>query len=582
MSTSKINNEVRMSVINNNDKQDFIAKYRAAIRAKLSREEFAEYLGVLPDSVIRRRLTVQTTTGLDLPYLDSDLDFDGTISVKKVEEFEEFYKKIVEDHEGPASQDISSNKKKVYVITAAQNATPVHEGFWASLKMYAELRNATIMVIPYRYRNPTSLWSQKSNEAEYWWPSIVDFLIPHEVKICKGLQLLGQIKMQPTAVTPLSGFDGYTGSDSAILGHPKLQLKTVATPSKKMPKILTTTGACTIKNYSDSKAGHKSRFHHNISACIVEVDDDKFHIRHVHGETDGSFYDLEYYYTPHGRTKYGRAAGLVPGDVHAEFVDERVEAALFHGPNSIAETLNPEVLVYHDLEDFYRRNHHHKGDDLIAYGKHHFGRDNVEEGLQVSADFVDKNNRENTVNLIVKSNHDEAFDRWLRDAEPKFDPENARFYYYMKFNQLTNLKRTRTGFETVNAFEFWCHNPLDQRGLQSSDNTMFLRRDQSFEVAGIEISFHGDIGANGSRGSVNAFSKIGPKTIIGHSHSPGIVEGSYQVGVCAYLDLEYAVGPSSWLHTHCIIYPNGSRALINVINGEWRASYYDQEHKLAA
>ena len=565
-----------------NNNQEFIAKYRAAIKAKLSREEFAEYLGVKPDSVIRRRLTIQTTTGLDLPYLDSDPDFDGSISVAKIDQFEEIYRKIVDDHIGPGRTDLSDNTKAIYVITAAQNATPIHKGFWATLLSYASHRNAELMVIPYRYRNPTSLWSEANKGAEYWWEPLREYLVDEEVQICKGLQMLGQIKMQPTAVTPLSGFDGFTGSDSAILGHPKLQLKTVATPSKKMPKVLTTTGACTVENYTDSKAGHKGRFHHNISALIVEVDGDKFHMRHVHGEDDGSFYDLDYYYTPHGRRKYGRAAGLVPGDVHAEFVDENVEAALFRGPDSIMEVLKPEVLVYHDLEDFYRRNHHHRGNDLIAYGKHHFGLDNVEEGLQISADFIDRNNREDTLNLVVRSNHDEAFDRWLREAEPKYDPENARFYYYMKFHQLENLKQTRTGFRTFDSFEWWCENPLDQRGLNCIDNTTFLKRDQSYEVAGIEIGFHGDVGMNGARGSANSLSKIGPKTIIGHSHSPGIVEGCYQVGVCAYLDLEYAVGPSSWLHTHCIIYPNGSRALINVINGEWRASYYDREDELLA
>jgi len=564
--------------MSNNNNNDFIAKYKAALKCKFSREEFADYLGFKPESVIRRRLNIQQTTGLDLPYIPSDPNYDGSVDFDKVEKFEDIYEKLLQNHEGREKIDYTHKSKAVYVITAAQNATPVHEGFWATLQAYAEIRNAEIMVIPYRYKNPTSLFSDKDDD--YWWPSVENYLVSSEVQLCKGLQLLGQIKMQPTATTPLSGFDGFTGLDSAIFGHPKLQLRTVATPSKRMPKILTTTGACTVENYTDSKAGHKGKFHHNISALIVELDGDKFHLRHVHGDEDGSFYDLEYHYTAHGRTRYGRVVGLVPGDVHAEFVDDKVEAALFRGPNSIVEVLDPEILIYHDLEDFYRRNHHHRGNDLISYGKHHFGRDNVEEGLQISADFIDRNSRDRTLNLIVRSNHDEAFDRWLREADPKMDPENARFYYYMKFHQLNNLKKTRTGFQTIDSFEFWCHNPLDQTGLQSKGNTSFLRRDQSYEVADIEIGFHGDVGINGSRGSASAFSKIGPKTIIGHSHSPGIVEGCYQVGVCAYLDLEYAVGPSSWLHTHCVIYPNGSRALINVINGEWRASFYGKEYEL--
>lgn len=559
--------------------EDFVLKYKAALKSKLSREEFATYMGIKPETVIRRRLTVKTNTGLDLAYLPSDSKYDGKVSVEKIERFEEELQKLKEKNEGP-KVSVLKNKKKVYIIVSAQNATPIHSGFWSTLLKYAELRNAEILVIPYRYKNPTSVWSENSADEDYWWEPLTPYLVSSKVKLCEGLQVAAQIKIQPTAVHPLSGLDTITGIDSGIFGHPKLQLKTVATPSKKLPKILATTGTCTIENYTDSKAGHKGHFHHNISALVVEVDDDKFHMRHVHGEDSGAFYDLDYYYTPNGRKKYGRLPALISGDVHAEFLDEKVKAGTFVGPNSIVEHLRPEILGFHDVEDFYRRNHHHRGNDILAYGKHHFGRNNVEEGLQITADFIDSVSRDDTLNLIIRANHDEAFDRWLKEADPKIDPENAKFYYYMKFHQLDKIKPTRTGYQTIDAFEFWCKNPMDQKGLASIENTKFLRRDESFVVNGIEIAFHGDVGNNGARGSIHSYSKIGPKVVIGHSHSPGILEGAYQVGVSAYLDLEYAVGPSSWLHTHCLIYPNGSRTLINLINGEWRASYYDKEYQL--
>lgn len=553
------------------DTEDFIAHYKAALKAKLSREEFAEYLGVKSESVIRRRLSVYHHTGLNLPYLDSDPNFDG-ISVDKADNFESALESIKSKHkEKPFI--IETDKQKVYIIVSAQNATPVHDGFWATILMYAELRNAEIIVIPYRYHNPTSIWSETAAKEDYWWSSLAPYINSHNRKLCDGLQVLGHIKMKPTAVNPLSGLDGYTGLDSAVVGHPKVQLRTVATPSKKMPKILTTTGSCTVPNYTDSKTGHKGKFHHNLSALVVEVDNDCYHMRHVHGEDNGNFYDLEYYYTPYGREKYGRAAGLVPGDIHAEFIDEQVEAATFKGPESIVETLRPEVMALHDVEDFYRRNHHHRGNDLLAFGKHHFGRNNVEDGLQVTADFIDRYSRNDMLTLIIRSNHDEAFERWLREADPKSDPENAKFYYYMKFHQLDKLRPTSTGFDTINAFKFWCENPMDQRGLRKLDNIKFMKRDESFIVSDIEIGFHGDIGSNGSRGSIKNYTKIGPKVVIGHTHSPGIDEGAYQVGVSASLNLEYANGPSGWLHTHCLIYPNGSRTLINVINGKWRASF---------
>jgi len=231
--------------------------------------------------------------------------------------------------------------------------------------------------------------------------------------------------------------------------------------------------------------------------------------------------------------------------------------------------LNPEVWVLHDLEDFYRRNHHHRGNDIIAFGKHHYGRNNVEDGLQISADFVDRHSRKNMVNLIVKSNHDEALDRWLGEADPKSDPENAVLYHYLKYHQYKSVRMSRTGFKSFDPFKFWCENPESRPGLRNIENTHFLERDESFVIAGIEIGFHGDKGPNGARGSINNFSKIGPKTIIGHSHSPGIFHGTYQVGVSAYTDLEYASGPSSWMQTHCVVYPDGSRTLIHIVKGKW-------------
>jgi hypothetical protein len=81
---------------------------------------------------------------------------------------------------------------------------------------------------------------------------------------------------------------------------------------------------------------------------------------------------------------------------------------------------------------------------------------------------------------------------------------------------------------------------------------------------------HGHLGANGARGGLRGFSKLGVKTIVGHSHTPGIIEGAYQVGTSSHLKLEYNDGPSSWLNTHALVYPNGKRTLINIIKGKWR------------
>ena len=551
--------------------EKFVMRYKAALHAKLTRQEFANILGLKPDSVRRRRLSVYHYSGLDLPLLKDD-ENSNEPSSDKIEKYNNqlSFLRSAKDSFKIKDERQESNKKR-YVVTSAQNATPVHEKFLASLLRYCDEMDAEFIVIPYRYRNPTSIWSQNNKDDDYWDSRIAKYIKKEHIKLNDHFRLVGHIKIQPTAVSPLSGFDGYTGEDSAVFGHPAVELKTIPTPAQKLPKILSTSGAVTVPNYTDSKAGHKGQFNHSLAALVVEIDGDRFFQRHVHAdEQTGAFYDLDTYYTPEYTRSGHRVAALVTGDIHAEFHDKDVEKATYTDENSIMNVLQPEVWAIHDLEDFYARNHHHRGNDLLTYGKHHFGRNNVEESLQISADFVDKHSRDGMLNLVIKSNHDEALDRWLREADPKTDPENATFYHYMKYHQYKNLHKTETGFQTIDPFEFWCKNPESQRGLRRTDRTKFLRRDESFVVKDVEIGFHGDIGPNGSRGSLKSFSKVGPKLIIGHSHTPGIFQGVYQVGLSAMLNLEYASGPSSWLHTHCVVYPDGHRTLIHVVKGKWK------------
>lgn len=553
---------------------EFIVNYKAALKAKLTREELAKLLGIKADSLLRRRLAIHKETGLNLPILDSiPSSADEDVSQEKLEKYNAEVLELTEKSFARKTSDNLQLNKKVYVITSAQNATPVHEGFLANILNYCESRDAQLIVIPYRYKNPNSLWTANQEGDEWWHQSLKSFLCSDDIRLCKRFRVMGHIPIQPTATIPLSGFDSYTGNDSGVFGHPKVQLRTIATPSQNLPKLLTTTGSVTVPNYTDTKTGHIGDFHHSLSAVVVEIgDNDEFHLRHIHGDqVTGAFYDLDKFYNENAIEKVDRIAALITGDTHAEFIDDEVLASTYLSDDSIVKTLNPEAIIYHDLLDFYSQNHHHRGREVISIGKHRYGRGNVEEGLQMAADFVDMVSRENTLNVVVKSNHDEAFDRWLEECNPKFDPENAQFYYYMKYHQTKSIQPTETGFTSIDPFAFWCHNPDKKAGLQNKQQTYFLPRGESFRVNGIELGFHGDFGLNGAKGSSKSFAKIGSKTIIGHGHYPEIFEGCYRVGVSARLDLEYQKGQcSNWLHTHCIIYPDGKRTLINIINGKWK------------
>lgn len=459
--------------------------------------------------------------------------------------------------------------RQTYVVTSAQNATGVHRRALRSLLNYCRINKAQLLVIPYRYRNPTSMWSQRAQHDDWWAAELHPYLINRRVELNRHLVLLADIMTQPTATSPLGGFETITGGRSGIIGHPKLELLTVPTPQQKLPKILTTTGAVTKRNYIPSKAGKKGEFHHTFGACVVEVDGDRFHVRQLNMRNNGSFCDLLAEYDGDEVRRYDRVPALVMGDSHIEVIDPQVVSATFDGPDSIVGTLRPEVLVWHDVFDGAAGNPHEAGRVFHEYVKRRAGKDNVEAEVRRTFAFIDAHTPKDTRNVIVPSNHIDFLRRWLEATDPRRDPVNIEFWADTCKAIVGSAETdwTPSGVSVQDPFAWW-----GKRLLACSGRTMFLRRDQQHQIKGIEVAFHGDRGPGGARGTRLAFSKIGIRSIIGHTHAPGIRDGAYQVGTSSKLDLTYAAGsPSAWLHAHCLILPNGKRQLITIIDGKWHA-----------
>lgn len=451
-----------------------------------------------------------------------------------------------------------------YVITAAQNATPIWMPFYNSLLRYCEHNDAELLVIPYRYKNPTSMWTAEAKHDDWWAHKLAKYLIDKRVNLHPHLTLLADIKTQPTASSPLVGFETLTGPNSAIVGHPKMELMVVPTPQSRMPKILTTTGAVTKKNYIPAKAGKKAEHHHTFGACVVELDEGKFHIRQLNATRSGDFCDLDWEYYPDRKPERVRIAGIVLGDSHVDFADPNVVTATF-GTGGMTEVLDPAKIVWHDVLDFYSGSHHHRHEVFTRYAKHHSKRNNVEAEIDRCFKFIDKWSCA-AQNIFVNSNHHNHLAQWVKETDPRQDPENAVFWAQTFTAMCKGTTMTDKGAQTPDPFVYWARHKL-----KCAQKSVFLNPDDSYEINGIEVGYHGDRGANGARGSIKAFGKIGAKTVIGHSHTPGIKDGVFQTGTSSLLRLEYTHGPSSWLHTHCLIYGNGKRTLVNIIDGKWRA-----------
>lgn len=470
--------------------------------------------------------------------------------------------------------------RNVFVFTWGQNSTPVHEGFWAALHGLCEHRDADLNVIQGRYLNRTGIVGRAQIEGGFndlWWvDEIKDYLWNRRGDICEGVQILGDIKVRPTAVNPLVGLETITGKKSGILGHPKLAMKCVATPEGMPAKQLLTTGACTIANYTDSKAGQKGKHHHCIGATIVEVaPDGTFFMRQINALRDGSFIDLDTQYNTDGTHEpAGRALALSLADWHYPFTDPQVVEATFgieDTKGSIVEVLKPEKLFWDDLIDFYGRNHHSINDPFLALGKaggglHDYNdmRSEIETAFYEVTHYtlVAEEAAGGPVTSILKAdNHGEAFTRYIKERSWKTDPVNATFYLETALKMAQGVHETKIGIAYPDALAVWAR--------EWCPDAVVLGRHDSYMVGDIECAFHGDIGPNGARGNITAFSKIGVKVIIGHTHTPGIENGAYQNGTSSYIPLAYTKGPSSWMHTHTVIYANGKRALLTIEGNRW-------------
>lgn len=451
-----------------------------------------------------------------------------------------------------------------YLITSAQNATPVHKRFLRTLERAAHQLGAELVVIPLRYRNPTSIWSAKQDSDEWWSPEVEPYLFNRRRKLNPNLVLVGDVKIQPTASSPLAGFESLTGAESCVIGHPKMAFRSVPAPTGRFPKILSTTGSCTVRNYTDTKAGALGAFHHCLGAVMVEIDGKRFHLRQINADRKtGAFIDLDRLYTEEGNEPAPPALGLVLGDTHARFTCPKVDAATF-GAGGIVQMLQPRSVIFHDLFDGYSVNPHHAGNPFIAQAKARAQLGNVRAEVEHAVRFV-ADRCEGRQAVVVPSNHDDFLSRWLIATDWRHSPGNAGFYLETAGAMVASARVTAQGADYLDPLAYWITK------LRGDAKIRVLRRDESFKLSDIECGQHGHRGPNGARGTLRNLSRLGARVITGHTHTPGIEEGHYQCGTSTPLRLEYTQGPSSWLNTHCVVYANGKRSLITIIEGRWRA-----------
>ena len=457
-----------------------------------------------------------------------------------------------------AKTRIFDKEKKRFIITWAQNNTPVHKKFIQNIEAYSKYINADIHIIAGRYKNPTSVWSSQQETEEIWDSSIVKYLDANRHNIHKFLSILSDIKIQPTAVNPMTGMQSLSGINSCIFGAPRVQMEMIPVLDGNTPKMMLTTGAATLQNYTDSKSGKIGEFHHTFGFVIVEISDDEiFFARQVTADDkNGNFSDL-YYEVKNGNvTQLNNIEAIVLGDLHCGHHDEKVLDSTF----TLMSNLKPKHVVIHDAFDGDSISHHQMKDPFIQYGKEVQGTNDLGKEIDNMMGILGNFKCFDNV-IIIRSNHDDFVDRWLKNEDWKKQPTFKNAPLYMDLSARL-LRQYGNGNENIIGV-------IPELIKEKFPEFITLGRNASYKVKDWELGQHGDIGANGSRGSLLQFRKLNTKIIVGHYHSPGRKDGALAVGTSTKMRVGYNIGPSSWLQSHIIIHTDGRAQHINFIKGKY-------------
>jgi hypothetical protein len=320
-------------------------------------------------------------------------------------------------------------------------------------------------------------------------------------------------------------------------------------------------------------------------AVIVEFDEDgDIFCRQITAKDDGSFQDLDVKVSLGNKgvpfiSTGNRIDALVVGDMHIRKLDNGNALATLGFDlqgrtyrNSLVGTLCPRTVLFHDVFDNETRNHHHQNDNAHSYEMAFRGRDNVLDEIRGVSDFLARfKSFYDSQMVVVESNHDIGLDRYVREGRYRQDGLNIKTGLQLELVYMNYVEKRSAALDyglPVPKFSLLEH-AVKEMTPELSD-VQWAYDGYSFLINGIEVGHHGFRGVNGAKGTVAGFARVGRKMSIADKHSPEINEGVYVAG-CMNLRHGYNKGPSSWAVSHIVQYDDGSRALITLQNGKWRA-----------
>lgn len=493
---------------------------------------------------------------------------------------------------------------KGLIITSAQFGATLNARVWEAFKRYAEYLGYELVVLPIKY-GPIKTVYQKELDKRVLTSTFDERLMGHmlfeDTLLADGMVNLNTMRLRPTLMSFISAAIGQRGyNTSQIFAAPKLELMHLPRLMHDYPKAVMTTGAVTNPNYSVDNLGQQDRTgaiaaaEHTYAAIILEFSGRKtFHYRQLLSTATGEFYDIDpvrggaLFVTPEKvehRPNGVDTAYL--GDYHSGKTHPLVREVTF-GDGGMLQKLQPKNVILGDIFDGDSISHWDQSSASRTAYKGVMGTNSVKAELTFMLSELRWMHQQlpKTKLHAIASNHNEFLLRYMENKWWVDEPQNIAFCAQM-FSELQEALVARSpeshDILVQDPINFWIdrHAPFVKTHARQDVLMLPAGRDSK----NINCSFHGDVGPGGQRSAtLKSYRQWNQWVIVGHSHSAAILGPVWRVGTCTHLTEHYVNGPRTpWTHTHALIYSNGQRQLINIINGSWHGKHKARAKRASA
>lgn len=442
-------------------------------------------------------------------------------------------------------EDIINKMTSRYVITSIQKGAGYNKNLLKNINKYCSDNDAELILLPMDGR---SIMDDKIHKD-----LAVLNIINGDYNINKNIKI-SNYHVKPQQINPLTGIERFAqGDKSFIFAGTKQVSKFVSNSYDVIPKAIMTTGALTKPNYRDNRIGNIAKKDHEYGFVVVEKKNNSyFHFRQVKALKNGNFSDILGTYNNGKKTK-PVAKAIVVGDLHPYDTDPKHEKNTF---NQIDYFGGKVDLYLHDVFNGRSISHHYNNHNIRKYEVYKEQGLNLKSELEVTLKAINKYAQATKGKVyIVASNHDEHLTRYLDEGRFIGDKGNDLYGSMIYTAALQGFNPLEYGLTLVGDLE---------------SNIIFLNRDEGRKQLGYELGNHGDLGANGGRGSPRSIEQANAKSITAHGHSAFKIRNTYRVGTSTRLRLDYNRGYSNWSQTNGVLYANGTVQLLNTINGGWK------------